>query len=55
MVEYQYYTRHNWAQTVESFELNYGAMHMRYWKFDLFFKLFNICKICNFFRLKNLY
>ena len=27
---------HNWAQAVESFELNYDFMHMYYWKFDLF-------------------
>ena len=31
-------TPHNWAQAVESFELNYDFMHMYYWKFDLFFK-----------------
>ena len=30
-------TRDNWAQAVESFELNYDSMHMCYWKFDLFF------------------
>ena len=28
----------NWAQAVESCELNYVFMHMYYWKFDLFFK-----------------
>ena len=30
-------TPNNWAQAVESFELNYYLMHMYYWKFDLFF------------------
>ena len=30
-------TPDNWAQAVESFELNYDFMHMYYWKFDLFF------------------
>ena len=35
---YYYYTPHNWAQAVQSFELNYDFMHMYYWKFDLFFE-----------------
>ena len=33
----------NWAQAVESFELNYDTMHMYSWKFDLFFKICNLC------------
>ena len=33
-----YYTPHNWAQAVQSFELNHDLMHMYYWKFDLFFE-----------------
>ena len=36
--EYTDITPHNWAQAVESLELNYEFMHMCYWKFDLFFK-----------------
>ena len=32
---------HNWAQAVESFELNYDFMHMYYWKFHLFVKYVN--------------
>ena len=35
---YYYYTPHNWAQAVQSFELNYDLLHMCYWKFDLFFE-----------------
>ena len=30
-------TAHDWAQAVESFELDYDFMHIYYWKFDHFF------------------
>ena len=41
MCMYTDITPHNWAQAVESFELNYDCMHMYYWKFHLFVKYVN--------------